>query len=564
LNTDSSEPKTEVLTGVDNILKSTLEITSKIKHRIDNCIDSNAPLSFVSKDLPMFKALSNAKKKGVKSRFIAEITTNNIEYCKELMKIVELRHLDRIKGNFGIIDGIDYRASASINEGQPPNELIVSNVKTFVEQQQFFFDMLWDKGVPAEQRITEIEEGVIPDVLEILKEPAEIINTGYKLVKAAKDEILIIFHTANALLRYGKAGGIDIFIENVEKYKTHVKILVPIEDRIKGVIQRLEQIDEIQIRNIEPAMQTRMTVLVVDKMYSLVVELKDDTKGNLEEAIGFATYSNSKSTVLSYVSIFDTLWKQSEIREELVVRSMAQKEFINIAAHELRNPIQPILGLSDVLLQSDTFLSSNKNNEIKQKEIVEIIARNAKRLQRLTDDVLDITRIEGKTLVLNKRSFDLFETIRETIQDYTTEIKDFNKNIILCFQSPAKQESHLIIADQNRIKQVIGNLIDNAIKFTQKGKITITTEIDNKQKQVIVKVKDSGTGIDLDIISKLFTKFVTKSHRGTGLGLYICKGIVEAHGGMIWAKNNSHMDMDFSNREMRNYGATFSFSLPLT
>ena len=132
-------------------------------------------------------------------------------------------------------------------------------------------------------------------------------------------------------------------------------------------------------------MQTRMTILVVDKKYSLVVELKDDTKDNLEEAIGLATYSNSKSTVLSYDSIFDALWKQSELREELLVRSMAQKEFINIAAHELRNPIQPILGLSDVLLHSDIFLDSGKKNEIKQKEIIEIIARNARRLQRLTD-----------------------------------------------------------------------------------------------------------------------------------------------------------------------------------
>jgi two-component system sensor histidine kinase VicK len=134
---------------------------------------------------------------------------------------------------------------------------------------------------------------------------------------------------------------------------------VPIEDKITDTIQRLERINGIQIRNIEPTMQTRMTILVVDRKYSLVVELKDDSKDNLEEPIGLATYSNSKSTVLSYVSIFDTLWKQSELREELIIRSKAQQEFINIAAHELRTPIQPILGLSDVLLQSDILFDSN-------------------------------------------------------------------------------------------------------------------------------------------------------------------------------------------------------------
>lgn len=559
----SSEHKTEVLHGDENILKSTLEITSEIKHSIDNCIDSSAPLSFVSKDLPMFKALSEAKRKGIKSRFITEITRNNLVHCKELMKIVELRHLDKIKGNFGIIDGKDYRASASIIEGSPPSELIVSTVKTFVQQQQFFFDMLWDKAIPAEQRILEIKEGLIPDILEILKDPSEIIKVGYRLVKAARDEILIIFHTANALLRQDRAGGVDLLVKNVVKYKTRVRILVPIEDKITDTIRRLEQNDGIEIRNIEPTMQTRMTILVVDKKYSLVVELKDDTKDNLEEAIGLATYSNSKSTVLSYDSIFDALWKQSELREELLVRSMAQKEFINIAAHELRNPIQAILGLSDVLLHSDIFLGSDKKNEIKQKEIIEVIARNAKRLQRLTEDILDVTKIDSKTLKPNKKSFVLAKTIREMVQDYSSEISKIDKNVILSFSSSEELESTPIIADENRIKQVICNLIDNAIKFTQRGEIIIATEIDKKHNQVMVKVKDTGKGIDSDILPKLFTRFTTISEKGTGLGLYICKGIIEAHNGRIWAENNyDRSRTDATDGEAD--GATFSFSLPLS
>ena len=371
-----------------------------------------------------------------------------------------------------------------------------------------------------------------------------------------------VINFAPTLLRQEKVGGIDLLIKNAVKYKTLIKILVPIEDKIANTIQRLGRINEVQIRNIEPTMQTRMTILVVDRKYSLVIELKDDTKDNFEEAIGLATYSNSKSTVLSYVSIFDTLWKQSELRDELVIRSMAQKEFINIAAHELRNPIQPILGLSDVLLRSDVFNDSNKNNGIKQKEILEIIARNAKSLQRLTEDILDITRIEGRTLKLNKQSFVLSKVIREIVQDYTAEMSDYSMNVSLSyFMSPEGINSPLIIADQNRIKQVICNLIDNAIKFTQKGEITIAIEIDSMNNQVIVKVKDTGTGIDSDTLSNLFGKFVTRSDSGTGLGLYICKGIIEAHNGRIWAKNNS-VENDAGNSG-EGGGATFSFSLPL-
>ena len=408
----------------------------------------------------------------------------------------------------------------------------------------------------------ELEEGIHPEVLQSLKEPDEIVDTAYRLLQSAKNEILVIFRTSNALLRQEKVGGIDLLIKNAVKYKTLIKILVPIEDKIANTIQRLGRINEVQIRNIEPTMQTRMTILVVDRKYSLVIELKDDTKDNFEEAIGLATYSNSKSTVLSYVSIFDTLWKQSELRDELVIRSMAQKEFINIAAHELRNPIQPILGLSDVLLRSDVFNDSNKNNGIKQKEILEIIARNAKSLQRLTEDILDITRIEGRTLKLNKQSFVLSKVIREIVQDYTAEMSDYSMNVSLSYSmSPEGINSPLIIADQNRIKQVICNLIDNAIKFTQKGEITIAIEIDSMNNQVIVKVKDTGTGIDSDTLSNLFGKFVTRSDSGTGLGLYICKGIIEAHNGRIWAKNNS-VENDAGNSG-EGGSATFSFSLPL-
>jgi len=563
------EEKTEVIYGAENIINDTLERLSAAKESVDNCIDSTAPSMFVVPNHPVTRAFRDLKERGIRLRFIAEITKDNIGYCKELMKICsELRHLDEVKGNFGLVDGIYYRASAKAGKSSPPPLLIGTTLRAFVEQQQYFFEMLWKKAIPAKQRMREIEEGQEREFIETIQDPSEIIGVGYRLVRAAKDEILIIFHTANALLRQEKSGGIDLLVENATTYKTRVKILVPIEDKITDTIQRLEKINGIQIRNIEPTMQTRMTILVVDRTYSLVVELKDDTKDNLEEAIGLATYSNSKSTVLSYVSIFDTLWKQSELREELLIHSMAQKEFINIAAHELRNPIQPILGLSDVLLRSDFFLDSNKNNGIKQKEIVEIIARNARRLQRLTEDILDVTRIDSKTLKPNKQSFILAETIREMVQDYSSEIRKNDKNVILSFSSSEELEFTPIIADENRIKQVISNLIDNAIKFTQKGEITISIEIDYKHNQIVVKVKDTGKGIDSYILPKLFNKFVTKSDSGgTGLGLYICKGIIEAHNGRIWAENNSEgnhsMDVDSVDSEMGN-GTTFSFSVPLT
>ncbi len=438
-----------------------------LEKQYDLCIPSNGPIAILAEN-SIREAYQDLKKRGVIVRIITDVTDDNIDNCEELSKIAEVRHLSEVSGSFVIADRKHFGSVATPSKVYPHfEELIYSNVPGFVEQQQLFFEMLWKKTISLEDRIRDIKEGVLPDILEILKNPSEIINVGYRHVREAKDEILIIFHTSNALIRQHKAGGIDLLVENVVRYKTRVKILVPIEDKIANTIQSLERIDGIQIRNIEPTMQTRMTILIVDRKYSLVVELKDDSKDNPEEAIGLATYSNSKSTVLSYVSIFDTLWKQSELREELMIRSMAQREFINIAAHELRNPIQPILGLSDVLLRADRFLDPDKNNIITQKEILEIIARNAKRLQHLTEDILDVTRIDSKTLKLNKQSFVLAETIREMVQDYSREIRNQGRNVVLSSSASEELQSTSIIADENRIKQVICNLIDNAIKFTK-------------------------------------------------------------------------------------------------
>jgi signal transduction histidine kinase len=323
----------------------------------------------------------------------------------------------------------------------------------------------------------------------------------------------------------------------------------------------------IDVRYIEQMSETKATILVVDRKASLVMELRDDTKTTFIEAIGLSTYSNSKAGVLSYVAIFENLWKQSELYQQLKIHNNMQRDFINIAAHELRTPIQPILGLTQVVC------SRIKDRE--EAQLLEVVHRNAKRLQRLTEDILDVTRIESELLSLNKEKFNLKDVITNAIDDilknkdiFKTENNNNNNNnvIKLLYLQP---QDVFVYADKGRISQVIANLLDNAVKFTKEGEgstITITIEKeeeeeennDNHQQQILVSIKDTGTGIDPQILPKLFAKFVTKSETGgTGLGLFICKGIVEAHGGKIWTHNNN----DNNNREK---GATFTFSLPIS
>ena len=228
--------------------------------------------------------------------------------------------------------------------------------------------------------------------------------------------------------------------------------------------------------------------------------------------------------------------KLESANEQLKVHDKMQNEFINIAAHELRTPIQPILGLSEVLRSKLRRTGGGGGEGVgKEQEILDIIIRNANRLQRLAEDILDATKIESQLLKLNKERFNLNELISNAVQDYRNQIEKGNRGVKLLY-SPSKQDI-VVEADRSRLTQVISNLLNNAVKFTTEGTISISTE--KKDNQVIVSVKDTGTGIDSEILPRLFSKFSAKSFEGTGLGLFISKNIIEAHVGKIWAENNN-------------------------
>jgi signal transduction histidine kinase len=719
--------RTEVLHGEQNVVTTFLQFASKANNRIDACIDYTRPSLVVNFD-KLRNAFLAAKSRGVKLRYATEITEDNVGYCKELIKLVsELRHLDGIKGNFYLSE-IEYIAPAKLHEkGKPASQIIYSNVKEIVEhQQQFVFDSFWARSIPAEQRIKELEEGIIhyetkvlenkedilrhvksviqkatersivsliggmqlvynnffedykkilannqkiggqrgseskgirwitfidKDSIELVKiflntgiqirhlknltfmnfavddryfyatidkmengnvmnnlltsnEPAYIkhyniifedlwkngidaldrikdIEAGVHLsdievipnsartqelyldiVKSASDEILWIFPSINAFIRQERIGAIQLAKDAAKERNVKVRIMLPANDLIEQKVLELKQYcypsNTVDVRYIVQMSGTKATILVVDRNASLVMELRDDSKSTFIEATGLSTYSNSQAGVASYIAIFENLWKQTELYDQLkeskkqlelayeqVKRhDKMQEEFINIAAHELRTPIQPILGLTQVIRAS--------SKDAKQCELLDITIRNAKRLEQLTEDILDVTRIEGHSLSLKKEQFNMNDVITSMINDISTTI---STSIKLVYNH---SQDIFIRADRERITQVINNLLNNAIKFTKKGTISISLEKkkeqDGNKNYIVISVKDTGQGIDPEILPNLFTKFATKSQtRGTGLGLFISKNIVEAHDGKIWAQNNDN-----------GAGATFTFSLPIT
>ena len=589
------EQTTIVLYDPENIMKSALQLFSQVKERIDVCADYKAPSSHYTIK-PLWNAIEGLKFRGVRTRFITEVTNKNIFYCKELIKIVdELRHLDEIKGNFGIADGIEYRASPTAEENKPPSQYVISNVKTIVEQQQYFFDMLWTKSISANQRIMEIEKGLERHFIKTIDNPIKIQKIFLDITSSASFEILIVFATFDEFVNKIKNGIVELFSKLSTSKRVMIKLLIPypsssntsygkyvftngnnnIKEKIEKILKQYNDQQQIhhkvQLRFLEQPLQTKVTILIVDKKHSLVIESdkeKDKTltleKTKEEEkeinnntkylqSQGLCVFSNSESTVSSLSSIFEILWRQIDLYEELrdvykelEIRDEAQKEFISIAAHELRNPIQPILGISEIL-HSKAEYSTNR-------EHLEVIVRNARKLHKLAEDILNVTKIEKQSFRLNKELFSIKETILNAIQECKNQISRIDGNIDIIYK-PLDQEFDIISinGDKGKISQVIINLIINAIQFIEKENGLITIMGERKGNQILLSVKDNGTGISPEIFPKLFSKYVSKSNMGNGLGLYISKNIIEAHDGKIWAKNNENEK-----------GATFSFSLPIS
>jgi two-component system, OmpR family, sensor histidine kinase VicK len=695
-----SQKTSEILYGADNAVGKGVQFMSNVRKKMDIYFDHRAP-SIVINIEEYRNGYDDIRRRGGKIRAFTEITKENIKYCKELMNIVdELRHLDGVKGGLAVSES-EYMATTILEESKPLTEVIYSNVKEVVEQGQYIFDTLWRSGKPAEQKIKEIEEGVIRYETRIIEDPEEVIKEigrltgssnkldtcltsgglqysynyifhtkkellekqrkgehkgiryvtnidstnlqiaklylesgiqirhmknlppmsfgvsdkeiavtiekmeegkeiqsllisneplyvkhftslfeevwrngmdaavqirnleeGYELtnvdvlpnpeeslrkawtlIGSAKEEVLLMFATSSALRRQAKMGGLQLLLRAMHENHAKVRILIPDDGNTAKLVEQIDKVlPQGSFRIMDGSLKTSITALITDRKQVMLFELKDDTKETSYEAAGLALHLDSRTISLSYASLFDTLWKQRELYEKLEAHDKMQKEFINIAAHELRTPIQPILGLSGIL--------QDIVHKDPEKVYVEMILRNAKRLEKLAEDLLDVTRIESHSLHLNRDLFNLKDVMLSQIRDYQTQADD---NSIKLYYD---RKDVLVKADKARITQVIANLLRNAINFTGQGGdgggglISITSDANDDH--VVIKIRDNGSGISPEIYPKLFTKFATKSEKGTGLGLFISKSIIEAHGGRIGAQNNKD-----------DKGTTFTFTLPL-
>jgi signal transduction histidine kinase len=551
------------------VLRNVDEIVKKGKEVLDTSVDFSACLRASGLQLvrnnyfdtveKIMEKISDGDHDGI--RIVTAINRENVELVGAFLKIgVQIRHVKNLPPiDFSVSDKEILATIQKSDYGEMGQNLLSSNETAYIDHFSSVFEELWKNGIEAQSRINAIKEGVDSEDIEIIQNPAEIHNLEYNLVNSANDEILLIFASSKALQpeedKTKNTGLIELLKEAVRQRGVRVRIVAPNEafheQSLKLLVEEVETKEKVSrkndkkeelvtIRYVEPHLQTKVSVLVVDRKYSLAIEQKEEARhGSVYSVLGLATYSNSKATVLSYASIFETLWKQTEMYEQLKAHDRMQKEFINIAAHELRNPIQPLV------LSSESLKSS-----MPDEERVSIVIRNAKKLQTLANEILDITKIESKTLKLNKEIVDMNEIVVYGMKDLLSHQAIAEGKVKLEYEPD--NEDIYVEADKDRLGQVILNLLGNSIKFTEEGSISIFVQKFGDSDEVVVSIKDTGCGIDPEILPRLFSKFATKSDTGgTGLGLFISKSIIEAHGGRIWAENNQD-----------GKGATFAFALP--
>ena len=553
----SSSPyheKTEIMTKQSDIIG----IMAKTEKYLNIMGDSKSPNFLLSDEIR--KAMQRARGKRIRIRFITEITKENLSLCNEIMKFAEVRHLHKVVGNFILSDKEFF--GHSLGSSYQANQ-IYNNDHGMVELQNYVFENLWNNSVSHHDKSSSLEAGVDPEEIKVLSDPIEIRKTYLSLIESAKSEISLIIATPNALQRNYKGGIISMLVEASEKRNVTVNLVIPTYDNDKILDDFLHT--ELVARNFKFKMKSiasvttqthkiKTTFLIVDKKSVFIIDVKDDNQDDFLEAVGYATFHTSKSRTESYNFIFDTIWKQADLYEslreanrnliysyqKLEEHDAMEKEFINLAAHELRTPSQSIIGYSEML----------KDLPERNKQYEEAISRNAERLYSLVTNMLSIARIESQTMKLNKIIFDLNIKIGNVIRDVSQQIELRKADKVRIDFRPSGKIS--IIADKEKIFQVFANLLNNAIKFTNEGTINISVKEKQKTNEAVVTIKDSGSGIDPEIIPHLFSKFKTKSEKGLGLGLYISKNIVEAHHGKIEAYNNPNSK-----------GATFVVTLPL-
>ena len=536
--------RTEVLTDQKSVIDRAVSVFSNAKNGLDILAETLGPAqSDQSQDAKeAAKAFFDIKKRGGRLRILTRIDQKNVAYAKQLMKNVDLRHSDDVKGNFAVSDS-EYMSSPGTASFQPGNmvTVIYSNARPLVEQNRSFFERLWSTAAPAEDRIKEIEEGVPPPKIEIMRDPHQIQKLYVNLVNQAEEEILVILPTPNAFHREETIGVVRALAAAASERGVKVSIVAP-DSLIAETLRALDRKVELKVgrslikhrRILEATTPNTVTVLVVDRNASLVVEQRDDSQPDFDKAIGAATYSTRNSTVLANVRFFERMWEEVELREreEAVLdrekRSRKAAELLqDIMAHDIRNYNQ-ISKTSAELLKADL--------------------ESTERLS-LIDSILKAT--DGSSELID-RAKKLGRIISQAdIELYPVDVKDsLETSVALIIKSHPQRTINLsasvksgakALAD-NLLEEAFTNILSNSVNYTETDEVPVEVEVEETEEAIVdaktrsywkITFTDHGKGIPDKMKEKIFTRYLNTA-TGAGLGLSIVYAlVVERYSGKV-------------------------------
>ena len=387
--------------------------------------------------------------------------------------------------------------------------------------------------------------GNTQEIMRVIEDPRESMTLYQHLAFSVKSEALLLLPSSLELVRAHQLGIIDELVEASEKRGATVRILSPIDESNNSLLQSIQGASKRVTVLPYQKYNFRSIFFIVDSSEFIRAELKNPDAQQFESAVGLSVYSNSKPSVDSFKTFFDVLWNQMSLNEGFRKRDKLKDEFIAVASHELRTPIQPIIGYA--------FLA--KKGKVSQEEAWDAVLKEARRLQQLANDILDVSKMESGNIMYfmdNDKINALLVSIANSIKN------ELPPNVNISVEFDEAEADLEIWIDRSRITQVISNLLNNAMKFTERGRIRILCKALHNENKIEISVTDTGRGISDEMMPILFQKFATRGHgnvqnnNGTGLGLYLCKAIMNGHNGDISAFNNSEG------------GATFVITLPIS
>src|SRR5215469_1927177 len=412
---DFSIHTTRVIKGRKQALADAYSRRLKAKHTL-YCITGEELVKSYKPFVPLLR--TSIQQHGGSSKIVTNIEKGSIKAVNELIEAgAEIRHIDKqmlrrcvVYDNsiayFSIVEEphITVKAIENVEETEGQDLWISSAEVAVIKSARERFLSDWERAVHSVDRINELEKGKPIEITRVIRDNNEAVEIYKSLIDTANTQILYLLPSARAVIRIKSAAILHSLLNSATERGVKVSILCPVDSENLYIVQQIRKTKNIELRSYE---STTSTVLITDREHVFTAELRKNTY-NIHEALGLTTYSNSKPTVQSYITLFESLWKQKQLydeleeshnqlelaNEEVKLHSKMQNEFINMAAHELRTPLQPILGLSDSL--------RHKTTDPEQHELANVIFRNATRLQRLAENILDVTKIEGGTLKLNK------------------------------------------------------------------------------------------------------------------------------------------------------------------